>query len=68
MVAQRRDRKILVCLTDAEFDHLNTLVATYSLEGHRATKSFLVRYALKKLPHQQGFDSFASGLELESAC
>lgn len=47
---QRRDRKILICLTDEEFNALDDLVEIYSLDGHRATKSFLVRYALKSLP------------------
>lgn len=47
---KRRDRKILICMTDAEFEALDDLVENYSFEGYRATKSFLVRYALKNLP------------------
>ena len=50
---QKRDRKIMICLTDDEFVHLDNLVATYSINGYRASKSFLVRYALKRLPVQQ---------------
>ncbi|MHB8121345.1 MAG: hypothetical protein ACYDG4_04245 [Desulfuromonadaceae bacterium] len=48
----KRNRKILVCMNDAEFEALEALKKTYSLDGCRATKSFIVRYALKRLPHQ----------------
>ncbi len=48
----KRNRKILVCMNDAEFAALESLEKIYSLDGARATKSFLVRYALKRLPHQ----------------
>ena len=48
----KRNRKILVCMNDAEFEALEDLEKTYSIDGARATKSFLVRYALKHLPHQ----------------
>lgn len=48
----KRDRKVLICMNDAEFAALENLVEIYSLDGHRATKSFLVRYGLKRLSHQ----------------
>lgn len=64
----KRNRKLLICLTDAEFDALDRLVATYSLDGHRASKSFLVRYALKRLPYQQGLPLSVSAAAAESAC
>lgn len=48
----KRTRKILVCLNDAEFAALEDLERVYSVDGARATKSFLVRYGLKRLPHQ----------------
>lgn len=70
-MSQKRNRKILVCMNDAEFAALDRLVKTYSLEGARASKSFLVRYALKKLPYQQSFEALeigSSGLDLQSAC
>lgn len=48
----KRNRKILICLNDAEFSALEDLEKIYSADGARATKSFLVRYGLKRLPHQ----------------
>lgn len=64
----KRDRKVLVCMNDDEYAALERLVATYSLDGARASKSFIVRYALKRLPHQQHFPFLDSGLDLQSAC
>lgn len=66
---QKRDRKLLICMTDDEFAALDTLVETYSLNGLRASKSFLVRYALKRLPHQQQLPFLDSrvALALENA-
>lgn len=64
----KRDRKVLICMTDDEYAALDRLVATYSLEGARATKSFLVRYALKCLPHQQQLNFSEPGQILKSAC
>lgn len=64
----KRDRKVLVCMNDDEYAALDRLVETYSLHGAVATKSFLVRYALKLLPHQQTLPSPDFGLVLKSAC
>lgn len=47
----KRNRKILICMTDDEYAALDRLVETYSVDS-RVSKSFLVRYALKRLPHQ----------------
>lgn len=60
-IRTKRDRKVLICMTDEEYDALDRLVQTYSLEGARATKSFLVRYALKRLPYQQQISFSESG-------
>jgi Arc/MetJ-type ribon-helix-helix transcriptional regulator len=68
----KRNRKILVCLTDEELAVLDRLVESLSLEGSRASKSFVVRYALKKLPYQLHLNDVlhpsSSGLHLQSAC
>ena len=68
----KRTRKILVCLSDEEYSALDRLVDSFSLEGSRASKSFVVRYALKKLPFQMHlndvFHPASSGLDLQSAC
>lgn len=58
----KRNRKLLVCMNDAEYAALDRLVETYSLHGAVATKSFLVRYALKLLPHQQHLPDSGFGL------
>jgi len=47
----KRDRKVLICMNDEELEFLERLVSVYSIDGTRATKSFLFRYALKRLPH-----------------
>lgn len=64
----KRDRKILVCMNDAEYASLNRLVETYSEHGVVATKSFLVRYGLKLIPHQQHLPLSDFGLVSKSAC
>lgn len=48
----KRNKKLLICLSDDEHAFLDELVRTYSLDGSRASKSFLVRYAIKRLPYQ----------------
>lgn len=47
----KRDRQVLIRMTDAELEALEQLQSIYSIEGTRATKSFLMRYAIKRLPH-----------------
>lgn len=54
----KRDRKLLICMNDAEFEALEQLAEKYSVEGQKATKSFLVRYALQLLPQQRHFSFF----------
>lgn len=46
----KRDRILPIRLTDAEFEALERLQDVYSFDGSRVTKSFLVRYGLKRLP------------------
>lgn len=46
----KRNRNVMIRLTDAEHDVLEQLEASYSVFGLRATKSFLFRYGLKRLP------------------
>lgn len=48
----KRNRKILICLNDAEFAALESLQAIYSADGAFVSKAFLFRYGLKRLPYQ----------------
>lgn len=72
MARLKRQRKLIFCMTDDEYSGLERLVETFSLDGARASKSFVIRYALKKLPYQQNFHDAlhpaSSGLDLQSAC
>lgn len=51
----KRTNTVIVLLTDDEFAALNSLQNNYSSTGANVTKSFLVRYGLKRLPHQSPF-------------
>ena len=51
----KRDKKLLICMTDDEYSVLEDLINSYSIDGFRATKSFLVRYGLKRLPRTSPF-------------
>ena len=49
---QKRDNIIPVRLTDSELTQLDLLVALHSKEGAGASRSFILRYGFKCLPHQ----------------
>jgi len=49
---QKRDVKLCIRMSEDERKHLDELVKIYSFDGAVASQSFLVRYALKRLPHQ----------------
>ena len=49
----KRQKQFPVLFTDDEWLALEALQRSYSAEtGANVTKSFLVRYGLKRLPHQ----------------
>jgi hypothetical protein len=62
----KRDRKLLICMNDSEYAALEQLVDIFSVEGQKASKSFIVRYALKQLPIQPHFSFFKLDRRLRS--
>lgn len=48
----KRDNKFITCMNDQEYQELDRLVSAYTFDGKPVSRSFLVRYALKRLPHQ----------------
>ncbi len=49
----KRDRKFIFCLTDAEYELLERLAVTYSVDIDRPNKAHALRVAMKSLPVQQ---------------
>lgn len=45
----KRYRRLLIPVNDAEYDLLSSLVSAYTFEGNKPSKSFIVRYGLKRL-------------------
>jgi len=48
----KRQKMFPVLFTSAEWDALELLQTSYSSTGAHVSKAFLVRYGLKRLPHQ----------------
>jgi hypothetical protein len=54
----KRTKQFPLMFTDAEWLALESLQRTYSETGAHVSKAFLVRYGLKRLPHQCPFAAF----------
>lgn len=48
-VCSKRYRRFLVPLNDQEYDLLNSLVMSHTLDGNKPSKSAIVRYGLRLL-------------------
>lgn len=55
---EKRCNSFPVRLNDAELQALEALQISYAASGVNITKSALVRYGLKRLPHQSPFAAF----------
>lgn len=55
---EKRCNVFPVRLSDKELNALEALQASYASSGVNITKSALVRYGLKRLPHQSPFAAF----------
>lgn len=55
---EKRQKCFPVMFTDSEWSALEALQSSYSETGAFVSKAFLVRYGLKRLPHQSPFAAF----------
>lgn len=48
-VCSKRYRRLLVPINDDEYELLTSLVVSHTIDGNSPSKSFIVRYGLKRL-------------------
>lgn len=55
----KRQKQFHVLFTDSEWSALEALQASYTAAGLPISKGKLIRYGLKRLPHQNPLSTFA---------